>query len=192
MVQSVLFILFFFLGLFLTPLNNLFIKTVIFLPMIIFLLGSIKKHIGTYRAGFPVGSVCIAVSVLAGQYLKEYLSFAGVLMYVIGVVFSLIAIIGNILFVFATSKKVKEEIIEVKKQPVSLKDKLNKMKLKINELKKLISLTRKYKRQGNLLFLSFQMAYVELEERKQPAEKNAMDFTFLKEVEYERNKYNVD
>lgn len=179
-------------GLITLPLDNLIVKIICLVPFLIWQLLQIQQNPKKYGTGFSIGTVLLISFTVLGAVWKDYLSFASFLMYGFGVFLSFLAMIFYILFIFATNKKEKEVVLSRKEDKKSFREVLTDAKDKLASFKKFTVAAKKHRKEGNSWLFSLQLATVEKIEMNRPVEKNAMDFTFLKEIKHERNEQTLD
>lgn len=169
--------------------DGIVLKLIVLLPTLITQVYSLIQNKLVYRASFSVGSILLIVAIVLGAMWNQYVSFAGIVLYFGTLFLSIIGILLYMAFVRGNAKHEREIVMERAIEKKSIKDKLK----SLNEQRKLIITSiksvLKEKKKGTPLILAIQLVYVDHLKKQQPPEINAMDFTFLKEVEYERNKY---
>lgn len=169
--------------------DGVFLKLLVLLPTLITQVYSLTQNKLVYRASFSVGSILLIAAILLGAMWNQYVSFAGIVLYFGTLFLSIISILLYMAFVRGNAKREREIVMERAIEKKSLKDKLK----SLNEHRKFFITSIKgvleKKKKGTPLILALQLVYVDHLKKQQPPKKNAMDFTFLKEVEYERNKY---
>jgi len=169
--------------------DGYFLKVVVLLPTLITQVYSLTQNKLVYRASFSVGSILLIAAILLGAMWNEYVSFAGIVLYFGGFFLSIIVILLYMAFVRGNAKREREIVMEKAKEKKSFRDQLKSYKEKKTFLITSVKSVLEKKKKGTPLILAIQLVYVEHLRKQQPPEKNAMDFTFLKEVKYERNKY---
>lgn len=193
MVQALLYFFLTLVTFILMPLNSFTVKIIVAIPFVVILGISLNSSKGKYRAGFSIGSITLLFGLLLGQVWKSYSdsSVIAIVVFVATALFSVIAIIGHSLYLLSQGSE-KEIRIENKVKPKTFKERIEDMKQRSNGLKQMRRTYKDNRSKALPKLLSFQLAYAEYVKSLIPPEKNSMDFQFLKEVKYERNKYTVD
>ncbi|MGN4128010.1 hypothetical protein ACMGD3_23850 [Lysinibacillus sphaericus] len=169
--------------------DGVILKLIVLLPTLITQVYSLTQNKLVYRASFSVGSILLIAAILLGAMWNQYVSFAGIILYFGSFFLSIIVILLYMAFVRGNAKREREIVTEKAVEKKSFKDQLKSFKEKKTFWITSVKSVLKKKKEGTPLVLAIQLVYVEHLRKQQPPEINAMDFTFLKEVKYERNKY---